>query len=241
VSGNSVESILDRIDADISDQLVFAGILDNNAKLLSFRRGKASFALPIERHDTLDVQLSLMFSLIRQLEDISGVHKFSIVRFGKHDIYLFGSPDLHVFVMTSPGSEAQIAKKLGELVSALSGTEPPVAAPPFSGRSREPMTISPQPSQSRRSEEINERQRTSLVRQNTDPVSMLQGYLLALDMATTIEDEEGGYYKIKSTNNESKLEWAILEKINSLFKDMIKIHHMGVDSDGRLFIGISAK
>jgi hypothetical protein len=239
VSGNSIESILDKIDADISNLLVFAGILDNNAKLLSFRRGKASFSLPIERHDTLDVQLSLMFSLIRQLEDISGVHKFSMIRFGKHEIYLFGSPDLHVFVITSPGSEAQITKKLGELVAVLSGTEPPVAAPPFSGR-REPMTLNAQ-SSAHRNEENSERQRTSLVRQHRDPVSMLQGYLMALEAPAAIEDEEGGYYKIKSANNEGKVDWAILEKINSAFKEMIKIHHLGVDTDGRLFIRISAK
>jgi hypothetical protein len=60
-------------------------------------------------------------------------------------------------------------------------------------------------------------------------------------VANTIEDEEGGYYKIKSTNNEGKLDWAILEKINGAFKDMIKLHHMAVDSDGRLFIRISAR
>ena len=241
MAGNSIESLLDKIDADISNFLIFAGVLDNNAKLLSFRRGKASFSLPIERHDTLDVQLSLMFSLIRQLEDISGVHKFSITRFTKHDIFLFGTPDLHVFVITSPGSEAQISKKLGELVAVLAETESPVAAPPFSGRPKEHMTVAPQASPARRDEGNNERQKVSLMRQRAEPISMLQGYLMALEVATTIEDEEGGYYKIKSTNNEGKIDWAVMEKINTAFKEMIKIHNMGVDADGRLFIRISIK
>ena len=241
MSGNSIESLLDKIDADISNFLIFAGVLDNNAKLLSFRRGKASFSLPIERHDTLDVQLSLMFSLIRQLEDISGMHKFSITRFAKHDIFLFGTPDLHVFVITSPGSEAQISKKLGELVAVLAETESPVAAPPFSGRPKEHMTVTATQPAARRDEGNNERQRVSLMRQRPEAITMLQGYLMALDVATSIEDEEGGYFKIKSTNNEGKLDWAILEKINSAFKEMIKIHHMGVDADGRLFVRISTK
>ena len=74
MSGNSIERLLDKIDADLANFLIFAGVLDNNAKLLSFRRGKASFSLPTERHETLDVQISLMFSLIRQLEDITGSH-----------------------------------------------------------------------------------------------------------------------------------------------------------------------
>ena len=241
MSGNSIESLLDKIDADISNFLIFAGVLDNNAKLLSFRRGKASFSLPIERHDTLDVQLSLMFSLIRQLEDISGMHKFSITRFAKHDIFLFGTPDLHVFVITSPGSEAQISKKLGELVAVLAETESPVAAPPFSGRPKEHMTVAATQPAARRDEGNNERQRVSLIRQRPEAITMLQGYLMALDVATSIEDEEGGYFKIKSTNNEGKLDWAVLEKINSAFKEMIKIHHMGVDADGRLFVRISTK
>ena len=240
MSGNSIESLLDKIDADISNFLIFAGVLDNNAKLLSFRRGKASFSLPIERHDTLDVQLSLMFSLIRQLEDISGVHKFSITRFTKHDIFLFGTPDLHVFVITSPGSEAQISKKLGELVAVLAETESPVAAQPFSGRPKELTVAATQPA-GRRDEGNNERQKVSLMRQRPEAIAMLQGYLMALDVATAIEDEEGDYFKLKSTNNGGKVDWAILEKINSAFKDMIKIHHVGVDADGRLFIRISTK
>ena len=37
--------MLDKIDADLSDFLVFAGILDNNAKLLSYQEGKVALFL----------------------------------------------------------------------------------------------------------------------------------------------------------------------------------------------------
>ncbi|MEW6605412.1 MAG: hypothetical protein AB1351_12100, partial [Thermoproteota archaeon] len=133
MSGNSIERLLDKIDADISEFLIFAGVLDNNAKLVSFRRGKASFSLPIERHDTLDVQLSLMFSLIRQLEDISGPHKFTVTRFGRHDIFLFGTSGMHVFVITSPTSEGQVAKALAEMVAMLGDSEQQLAASTIAG------------------------------------------------------------------------------------------------------------
>ncbi|HKU49835.1 MAG TPA: hypothetical protein VJP79_07785, partial [Nitrososphaera sp.] len=119
-AGSAIERLLDKIDSDLSDFLVFAGILDNNAKLLSYRVGKSSFSLPIERHDTLDVQIALMFSLIKQLEDISGPHKLTVTRFAKHDIFMFGNQELHIFVITSPTSEERVAKSLVDLVSTIS-------------------------------------------------------------------------------------------------------------------------
>lgn len=237
MSGNPIEKLLDKIDADISNFLIFVGVLDNNAKLISYRRGKASFSLPIERHDTLDVQLSLMFSLIRQLEDISGLHKFTVTRFAKHDIFLFGTQDLHVFVITSPTSEGQVAKTLAELVATLGNSEPEVTAPTHSGRTKDPTMAAAMASVHR--EEPVERQTIS-TKSKPEVITMLRGYLLALEVGFTIQDDAGGFYKIKAKDSDM-FTWSTLEKISSTFKDGLDIHQIGLDNDGKVFVRISLK
>jgi hypothetical protein len=235
VSGSSIERLLDKIDADISDFLIFAGALDNNAKLISFRRGKASFSLPIERHDTLDVQLSLMFSLIRQLEDISGPHKFTVTRFARHDIFLFGTSDLHVFVITSPTSEGQVAKTLADLVASL-GAEPQIASSTFANRNDQTVAMA----QARHDEPVERQQKISQTKPRPEVIAMLQGYLLALEVGCTIQDDAGGFYKIKAGDGD-RFNWSTLEKLSSTFKDRLDIHHIGLDTDGRVFVRISLK
>lgn len=239
MSGNSIERILDKIDADISNYLIFAGVLDNNAKLLSFRRGKASFSLPIERHDTLDVQLSLMFSLIRQLEDISGVHRFTVTRFAKHDIFLFGTPELHIFVITSPTSEEQVVKTLAELVATMNDADPQMAATSFANRTKDRTMATTMASTTiRRDEHDIERKFSSTPK--PEIISVLQGYLMALEQGYTIQDDAGSHYKIKASDN-NQLTWSSLQKISSTFKDRIEIHHVGLDANGNLFVRISLR
>jgi hypothetical protein len=240
VPGNSIERILDKIDADISNYLIFAGVLDNNAKLLSFRRGKATFSLPIERHDTLDVQLSLMFSLIRQLEDISGVHRFTVTRFAKHDIFLFGTSELHVFVITSPTSEGQVVKTLAELVATMNDTDPQTAAAMLASRTKDQAIAASMTSTMIRQDEHSlDRQKFS---SHTKPeiVSILQGYLMALEPGCTISDDTSGHYKIKASTSD-RFAWSTLQKISSAFNDRFEIHHVGLDSDGKVFVRISLR
>jgi len=239
MSGISIERLLDRIEADISNSLIFVGVLDNNAKLLSFRRGKASFSLPIERHDTLDVQLSLMFSLIKQLEDISGTHKFTETRFAKHDVFLFGIGGVHIFVITSPTS-GQVSKTLEEMVASMSEVEPPVTASTMTNRGNE-QTMTPAMTSFRREQPNNETQKFPQSRPRPEAIAMLQGYLLALEADCTIQEDAGGFYKIKADNRDGRLSWSMLEKISSTFKNKVEIQHFGTDPDGRVYFTISIK
>lgn len=238
MSGNSVERLLDRIDSASSNFLIFAGVLDNNAKLLSFRRGKAKFSLPIERHDTLDVQLSLMFSLIRQLEDISGNHKFTVTRFERHDIFLFGTSDFHIFVITSPTSEGQLSKTMAQLAAIMNESELPMAAPALAGRTSDQTGASTLTSTIRHNEPNLERQKFSSSK--PEAISILQGYLMALESGVTIQDDSSGYFKIRS-NESDQFAWSTLEKIGSAFKDKIDFHNVGFDTDGRVFVRFSLK
>jgi hypothetical protein len=238
VSGNSIERLLDKIDAGTSNFLIFAGVLDNNAKLLSFRRGKAKFSLPIERHDTLDVQLSLMFSLIRQLEDISGDHKFTATRFERHDIFLFGTSDFHIFVITSPASEGQLPKTMALLAAIMVESELPISHPALVGRTTHQSGESGMASTIHHNAPNLEIQRPSSSK--PEAVSILQGYLMALEPGVTIQDDFSGNFKIKS-NESDQFAWSTLEKLGSVFKDKIDFHNIGLDSDGRVFVSFSLK
>jgi hypothetical protein len=240
VSGISIERLLDNIESDISNFLIFVGVLDNNAKLLSFRRGKASFSLPIERHDTLDVQLSLMFSLIKQLEDISGGHKFTVTRFAKHDVFLFETAGLHVFVITSPTPEGQIAKKLEETVASMQNPEQPVTTSSLNGRGNE-QTVAPTMTSFHREQPTVETQKFNHSRSRPEAISMLQGYLMALDADFCIQEDKGEIYRIKANTRDGTLPWTVLERINSAFKSRIDFQNFGSDADGKVYLVISIK
>lgn len=245
-AGSAIERLLDKIDGDLADFLVFAGILDNNAKLLSYRVGKSSFSLPIERHDTLDVQIALMFSLIKQLEDISGPHKLSVTRFSKHDIFMFGSQDLHIFVITSPTSEERVAKTLVELVGTMTGSTPienmvtKTSSAPLRRQEHAvtaTVTAPPQP----RVEPATVDRRMPMHGPRPEAINLLQGYLMGVEAGCSIEDDIEGRFKIKATEDDSRLSWSLLEKISTVFSDRIAIHHIGKDADGKVFVRISTK
>jgi hypothetical protein len=238
VSAISIERLLDKIESDISS-LIFAGVLDNNAKLLSFRRGKAGFSLPIERHDTLDVQLSLMFSLIRQLEDICGTHELTASRFAKQGVFLFGTNELHIFVITSPASDGQVATKLSELVVTMGGIEPSVTSPMGTSRVSD-QSVAPMMTPPRR-EHINGSQMLQSPLPRREAIAMLQGYLMALDVDCTIQEDVGEFCKVKVNSRENRISWQMLEKVKSAFKDKVDMHQIGADADGRVFVTISFK
>lgn len=238
MSGNSIERLLDRIESIVTHSLIFAGVLDNNAKLLSFRKGRARFTLPLERHDTLDVQLSLMFSLIRQLEDISGDHKFTATRFSKHDIFLFGTSNLHIFVITIPALEGQISKSMAEIAATVSDSNSQITAPAIGGGMKDHAAGVTMTSTIGPDEPNIEVQKFPTSR--PEAISILQGYIMALENGITIDDEQTGYYKIQS-NESDQFSWSTLEKVSSTFKDKIILHNVGRDADGRVFVRISLK
>ena len=236
----SLERLLDKIEQDISNHLIFVGVLDSNAKLLSYRRGK-SFSLPLERHDTLDVQLSLMFSLIKQLEDISGSHRFTITRFANHDIFLFGTAGHHFFVITSSTSDGQVAKTLTELVASMPTIEPPVAASTMTSRGNE-QSMTPTMAQPQREQPgIEVTRRISPPATKPEAILLLQGYLMALESSWTIQEDVGGFYKIKANDKDARLSWSALEKMSTGFKKWVDIHNIGTDSDGKIYVTISLK
>jgi len=180
----------------------------------------------------------LMFSLIRQLEDISGTHKATVTRFASHDIFLFGTDDLHIFVMTSPTSEVQVAKTLADVVAISKENELPLETSRITWHKDQ--TVSAAITSIRPDESSNDRHRILTTKTRPEAIAILQGYLMALEPGSDIQDDSGGYYKIKAIES-SKFAWSMLEKISSTFRDRIDIHHVGVDVDGKVIVRISLK
>jgi hypothetical protein len=189
-----------------------------------------------------------MFSLIKQLEDISGAHKLTVTRFAKHDIFMFGNQDLHIFVITSPTSEERVAKSLVDLVGTLSNGAVNLenaitkATAGLLGRKETVSAAISPPNQSVRSEQSQvDRRGMVLHKSRPEAIAMLQGYLLGLEPGCTVEDDIEGRFKIKAIEDDSMLSWSLLEKISSVFKDKIVIHHVGKGTDGKIFVRISTK
>lgn len=182
-----------------------------------------------------------MFSLIKQLEDISGSHKFTITRFANHDIFLFGTAGHHFFVITSSTSDGQVAKTLTEMVASIQKIEPPVAAPTMTGRGNE-QTMTPamaQPQREQSNAEVS--RRFSAPATKPEAILLLQGFLMALESSWTIQDDVGGFYKIKANDKDARLSWSTLEKMSSGFKNKIDIHDIGTDPEGKIYVTISLR
>ena len=184
--------------------------------------------MPIERHDTLHVQIALMFSLISQLEDISGAHRFTVTRFAKHDIFIFGNQELHIFVITSPTSEEQVVKTLAELVATMNEADPQMAGTSFVNSTKDRIMATTMASTTIRRDEHDIRRKPNR-HPKPEIISVLQGYLMAIEQGYTIQDDAGSHYKIKASDN-NQLSWSSLQKITRLSKSRIEIHDVGVDA-----------
>jgi hypothetical protein len=220
---------------------VFAGALDNNAKLLSFRKGTGKFSLPVERHDTLDVQISLLFSLLRQLEDISGGHRFTVSRFGKYDFFLFGTSDIHLFVVSVPGPDDDVSNVVSELAGEMTGQPAPVSASP---RREQVITTSPIAARSGGESQRTERHAhtTSNSRKSRpDPIVMLQGYLMGIESGLAIEEDSEGFKITSDQAENSRLAWSLIERIGTTFGGKIELTFIEKDKDGRIVIRLEPK
>jgi hypothetical protein len=146
---------------------------------------------------------------------------------------------MNVFVITSPTSEGQVAKTLAEMVSMLGESELPMQTPTLAGSGKD-QTMATAMTSVRHEEQVERQQKFSPIKAKPEVISVLQGYLLALEAGCTIQDDAGGFYKIKA-NESDRFTWSSLEKMSSTFRDRIVIHHIGLDTDGKIFVRISLK
>ena len=109
--------ILRRLSRNFYGRLIFAGIIDEKAKLIHFQKGEVAFRLPIERQNALDVQVSLMLTLARQFEDFARPLTHVVLTYHGCEIIMMDIlPQLHLYVICTKGSAAGMTDMLTKLV-----------------------------------------------------------------------------------------------------------------------------
>lgn len=114
-----IQDILRRLSGNFHGRLVFAGIIDEKAKLIHFQKGDVAFLLPFERQNALDVQISLMLSLGKQLEDFAGSLSHTVLSF--HDCEIIIMEVLahsFLYVICTKGAASDMTDMLMRLVEA---------------------------------------------------------------------------------------------------------------------------
>lgn len=114
-----IQDILRRLSRNFHGRLVFAGIIDEKAKLIHFQKGDVAFLLPFERQNALDVQISLMLSLGKQLEDFAGSLSHTVLSF--HDCEIIIMEVLahsFLYVICTKGAASDMTDMLIRLVEA---------------------------------------------------------------------------------------------------------------------------
>ena len=114
--------ILRRLSRNFYGRLIFAGIIDDKAKLIHFQKGEVAFRLPIERQNALDVQVSLMLTLGRQFEDFARPLTHMVLTYHGCEIIMMDVlPQLHMYVICTKGSAAGMTDMLTKLVEEAPG------------------------------------------------------------------------------------------------------------------------
>jgi hypothetical protein len=112
-----IEDIFNLLTKDFPRQLVFAGVIDDRAKLLHFQKGKIPLVLPIDRQNALDVQLSLVWTISKQLEDFTGPLAHTVLTFSGSEVILLQiSTKLMLYIICTTGSSADIVDSLTNLI-----------------------------------------------------------------------------------------------------------------------------
>jgi hypothetical protein len=112
-----IEDILKGLSRNFYGRLIFAGIIDDKAKLMHFQKGESRFVLSISRQNALDVQVSLILSLAKQFEDFAGPLDNVILSGKKYDLAVTEIlPQLHLYVICAKGSAADILDMVARVV-----------------------------------------------------------------------------------------------------------------------------
>ena len=117
-----VQDIFKELTRNFPGQLIFAGIIDDRAKLLHFQKGKFPLMLPVDRQNALDVQLSLVWTISKQLEDFAGQLVHTVLTFKDADVIVMQiSAKLMLYIICTKKSGPAILDALNKLFKESSG------------------------------------------------------------------------------------------------------------------------
>ena len=119
-----IQDILKRLSRNFHGRLIFAGIIDDKAKLIHFQKGDVAFLLPFERQNALDVQISLMLSMGKQLEDFAGGLSHTVLSYRDCEIIIMEVlTNSFLYVICTKGAASDMTDMLMRLIEASPETK----------------------------------------------------------------------------------------------------------------------
>jgi hypothetical protein len=122
---NSKDQFLDKLVSQLSKefggQLSMVGVIDEKAKLMYSQKGQSSIPLNAGRENVLGVQLSLSFSMLKQIENLLGHLSHIVLTFDKHEVVLSEIvSNSIIYIICNKGSAGGIVSALVKFI----GDEP---------------------------------------------------------------------------------------------------------------------
>lgn len=113
-------SLLDKINETLSDQIAFAGFIDDKADLLEYRKIKKIYHIPIERQESLNVQISLVTSVAKNWKDVFGSVKHISYSSDDYDVIFIEALSSTLVIMAAPGTGTHVVKQVFKIIAEMS-------------------------------------------------------------------------------------------------------------------------
>ena len=111
-----IQDVLRRLSRNFQGRLIFAGILDESAKLIHFQKGEVVFRLAFNRQAALDVQVSLAADLARQFEDFAGSLLHLVITYKDCEVIIMSIlRNSTLYVICTRGASAGISDMLTKM------------------------------------------------------------------------------------------------------------------------------
>ena len=118
VEKEDIRGILTWLSVNFHDRLVLSGTIDEKAKLIDYQKGTvAPLRLTNARQNDFDIEVSLVFALAKQFEDLAGSLAHSVLTYDEYEVIIMGlSPGSVLYIVCTPGSSSEIIDGVTRLV-----------------------------------------------------------------------------------------------------------------------------
>jgi hypothetical protein len=136
-----VHSILVQLSKDYSDHLMLTGIIDEKARSIDYQRGLTELLrLPSRGNRDIDIRVSLVFALAKQLGDYTGPLAHAVLTYDDCEVIIMDvAPGLILYAICTPGLSSDIVDSLTVLAGEITTGETDKKWMTAAGRDREPI------------------------------------------------------------------------------------------------------
>jgi hypothetical protein len=112
-----LDKLVMKLSKEFGVQMSFVGVIDEKAKLMYSQKGESGFPLNPNRENVLGVQLSLSFSMLKQIENLLGNLSHIVLTYDKHEVVLSEIvSNSIIYVICNRGSAGAIVNALVKMI-----------------------------------------------------------------------------------------------------------------------------